>query len=207
MKKIYLFVIFLISFSFVSFSQNINVGVIAGVNATQVAGDGYSGFNKAGINVGGFADFDISKKLNFQFEILYSQKGSRKNPKTSEGDTEFFLLRMDYIEIPLMLRFENNKFTYEAGAYYGQLVNSYLEDENGPYTVPSNLNQLLDRDLGLLIGLNFNFTEHLIMNWRFSNSIIPVRKFDSGESFRFKSGLMHTAFSFTLRYEFFGKTN
>tara|TARA_R110000868_G_scaffold411552_1_gene705253 strand:- start:106 stop:729 length:624 start_codon:yes stop_codon:yes gene_type:complete len=207
MKKIYLLILFLISFNFFSLSQNINVGVIAGINATQVAGDGYSGFNKAGVNIGGFAEFDISEKLNFQFEILYSQKGSRRNPKTDEGDTEFFLLRMDYIEVPLMVRFENNKFTYEAGAYFGQLVNSYLENENGPFTVPPENNQLLERDLGLLIGLNFNFTENLIMNWRFSNSILPVRRFDSGESFRFKSGLMHTSFSFTLRYEFFGKTN
>lgn len=207
MKKLYLFIVFLTSFNFISQAQNINIGVIAGVNATQVAGDGYSGFNKAGINVGGFADFDVSEKLNLQFEILYSQKGSRRNPKTSEGDTEFFLLRMDYIEVPVMLRFENNKFTYEAGVYFGQLINSYTENENGEFSISPNNNQLLDRDLGLLIGLNYNFTEHLIMNWRFSNSIIPVRKFDSGESFRFKSGLMHTAFSFTLRYEFFGKTN
>lgn len=209
MKKKYILLIAVLVYQ-LTYSQsvdNIKIGAIAGVNASQVAGDGHSGFDKAGLVLGGFADFNVSEKLNFQFEIIYSQKGSRKNPKTDKGDTDFFLLRMNYIEVPLMIRYKNNKFTYEAGVYFGQLLNSFLEDENGPFEIPPERNQLLKSDLGLLIGLNYNIFEHLIMNWRFSNSIIPVRKFDSGESFRFKSGLMHTYLSFTLRYEFFGKSN
>lgn len=186
------------------FAQNINIGVVAGVNASQVAGDDFSGFKKAGLVVGGYADFYVSEKINLQFEILYSEKGSRKNPKTDEGDTEFFLLQMNYIEVPLMIRYRNNNFTYEAGLYLSQLINDHLEDENGPFEIPPETNQLKSRDFGFLIGLNYNFNEHLIMNWRFSNSILPVRDFDSGASFRFKSGLMHTYLSFTLRYEFIG---
>ena len=46
---------------------------------------------------------------------LPHQKGSRKNPNTAEGDTEFFLLRLDYIDIPVMARVRHNKFTFEGG--------------------------------------------------------------------------------------------
>lgn len=202
-KRLQLFLVFTFLF-FEANSQNINIGAIAGVNATQVTGDGYGGFNKAGILVGGYANFDLSEKVNLQFEINYSEKGSRRNPKTDEGDTDFFLFQMNYIEVPLMARLENNRFTYEVGVYYGQLINSYLEDENGPFEIPPETNQLKDRDLGGLVGINFNFTEHLIMNWRYSTSVLPVRNFDSGASFRFKSGLLHHSICFTLRYEFTG---
>lgn len=186
------------------FSQNINIGASAGVNASQVSGDGYGGFNKAGLIVGLYSDFDISPTFNMQFEINYSQKGSRRNPNTSEGDTEFFLMRMDYIEVPVLLRVQKDRFTYEAGFYYGQLVNSYLEDENGPFEIPPQWNQFKENDFGGLIGINFNFTENIIMNWRFSNSVVPFRKYNSGESFRFDSGMFHHYLSFTLRYEFIG---
>lgn len=184
------------------YGQNIKIGGIAGINASQVGGDGLRGFKKAGLVLGGFADLDVSEKINLQFEIIYSQKGSRKNPKTDEGDTEFFLLQMDYIEVPIMIRYRNKKFTYDAGLYVGQLIKSHLEDEIGPFSIPPRFNQLKDQDFGFLIGLNYNLTDNLIMNWRFSNSLINVREFESGESFRFKGGLVHTYLSFTLRYEF-----
>jgi len=203
MRITVLFFFFLFSMGLLN-AQKINIGAVAGVNASQVAGDGFGGFKKAGLLLGGYADFDVSEHINLQFEILYSEKGSRKNPKTDEGDTEFFLLQMNYIEVPLMVRYRNNNFTYEAGLYASRLVDSHLEDENGPFEIPPETNQLKNSDFGFLVGLNYNFTEHLIMNWRFSNSIIPVREFDSGASFRFKSGLMHTYLSFTLRYEFIG---
>lgn len=202
LKNCFLLLILFSAFS--SKSQNINIGASAGINASQVSGDGYGGFRKAGLLIGLYSDFDISPLLNFQFELNYSEKGSRRNPKTSEGDTDFFLLRMDYVEIPVMLRIKKERFTYEAGFYYSQLVNSYLEDENGPFEIPPETNQLNEYDLGVLIGINFNFTEHLIMNWRYSNSLLPFRKYDSGANFRFDSGLFHNYLSFTLRYEFIG---
>lgn len=198
------FLLFILFSAFSSKSQNINIGASAGINASQVSGDGYGGFRKAGLLIGLYSDFDISPLLNFQFELNYSEKGSRRNPKTSEGDTDFFLLRLDYVEIPVMLRIKKDRFTYEAGFYYSQLVNSYLEDENGPFEIPPETNQLNEYDLGVLIGINFNLTEHLIMNWRYSNSLLPFREYDSGANFRFDSGLFHNYLSFTLRYEFIG---
>ena len=104
-----------------------------------------------------------------------------------------------------MIRFKKKRFTYELGVYYGRLVNSYLEDENGPFEIPKQLNQLNDFDLGGLIGVDFYFTENVIMNWRYSSSVIPFREYDSGASFRFDSGLFHNYLSFSFRYEFIGK--
>ncbi len=205
LKSFLLILIF--SISQIGKSQNINIGALAGINASQVSGDGYGGFNKAGLLIGIYSDFDLSPTFNFQFEISYSEKGSRRNPNTDEGDTDFFLLKMNYIEIPLILHYKKERFTYEAGLYYGQLISNYLEDENGPFEIPPQTNQFTDFDFGALIGINFNFTENIIMNWRYSNSIVPIREYDSGASFRFDSGMYHSYLSFTMRYEFIGGKN
>ena len=205
MKQLYFFAFVFFSFTITSsYGQSFNAGILAGINASQVTGDSYSGFNKAGILVGLYSDIDISSKINLQFEINYSQKGSRKNPNTAEGDTEFFLLRLDYIDIPVMARVRHNKITFEGGVYYGQLVNNYIEDENGPTEIPAEFNKFNEYDFGGLIGINFNVTENIIMNWRYSNSIIPTRRHDSNAVFWFNRGTYNNYMSFSLRYEFIG---
>jgi len=200
-------------FIFVSFfffletidGQSFNIGSIAGINASQISGDGLAGFNKGGLLLGGYVNSDLNSKINVQFEIVYSEKGSRKLPRNDQGDTESFLLRMNYVEVPLMIRLKNNKFTYDVGLYYGRLVYQYLEDENGPFDIPEQLNQFNNNDFGALVGINFNFTKHLVMNWRISNSLSAVRDHDSGENFRFNNGMFHTVLSFSMRYELFEK--
>lgn len=194
-------------------SQAIDAGIKAGVAASQISGDGYSGFNKAGIIFGGFAKINLRDKHHIQFEITYTQKGSRRNPKTSEGDTDFFLLRMDYIEVPILYQYDYRSFTFEAGPYVSTLVNSYLEDENGPFSIPASLNQFKNFDVGVTAGVAFNLNEHIIMSWRFSNSVTPVRYFESksrinnlalgaGGLNRFNAGMFHSYISFTLNYKF-----
>ena len=185
--------------------ESFNAGVLAGINASQVSGDNYGGFNKAGMLFGLFSNVNVSQKLNLQIELNFSQKGSRKNPKTDEGDTDFFLLRMNYIEIPLMLRTDYKRFKFEGGGYYSQLINYHLEDENGEFDIPEELNQFNNNDIGFLVGVYFKFTESLVMNWRFSNSIVDFREFDSSGRFLFNTGMFHHYMSINLRYVFYGE--
>jgi opacity protein-like surface antigen len=185
--------------------ESFNAGMLAGINASQVRGDNYSGFDKAGLLVGLFSNIDVSQNINLQFELNYSQKGSRRNPKTDEGDTDFFLMRMHYIEIPVMARTDYKRFKFEAGAYYSQLIDYYLEDENGPFDIDPELNQFNNNDIGLLAGVYFQFTDNLVMNWRYSNSIVDFREFHSGGRFLFNTGMFHQYMSISLRYVFYGQ--
>ena len=200
----FFFLLFIAVSTHVLAQRGFNAGVLAGINASQVSGDGISGFNKAGILVGLYTNIDVSTKINLQFELNYSEKGSRKNPRPNKGDNRFFLLRANYIEIPTMIRFKKRAFMYEGGFYYGRLINEFLEDENGVFEISPELNQFTKNDLGILLGLNYNFTDNLIMNWRISSSVITFREFDSGASFRFNNGLFHHYLSFNLRYQFAG---
>lgn len=204
MKHFLFIVILVLVFPFQGRAQTFNAGILAGINGSQISGDGYGGFNKAGLLIGVYSNIDVSPNLNLQFELNYSEKGSRRNPDTENGDTDFFLLRLDYIEVPIMARWNLKKFRFEAGVYYSQLISEYIEDENGPFSIPPQLNQFTAYDFGGLFGINYNFTEHLIINWRYNNSFIPVREFDSGENFRFNSGMFHSYISVNIRYELIG---
>jgi len=185
-------------------AQQFRAGASFGINASQISGDGYSGFNKAGITAGVFSNTKISDILDLQFEINFSEKGSRKNARPDKNDNDFFLLRMPYIEIPLMLQYHKKKFTYEAGFSYSRLISYYLEDEDGTLDLEPQLNQFNTADFAFLLGVNFDLTEHLKMNWRYNNSIIPFRKYDSGGRLLFDSGMYHHYIAFTLRYQLYG---
>ncbi len=204
MKYVGFLVFFSICTVFV-YSQQFRAGASIGVNASQIGGDGYSGFNKAGLNAGVFSNTKFTEQLDFQFEINFSEKGSRKNPRPDKGDNDFFLLRMPYIEIPIMVQYHKNKFTYEAGMSYSRLLSSYLEDENGTFEIEPQLNQFKENDFAFLLGINFNFTENIIMNWRFNTSFVPFRNYDSGsDKLPFDRGMYHHYIAFTLRYQLLG---
>ena len=87
MKRIlFVFIIFILNVGY-SFSQQFHGGIMAGLAGTQVAGDSYSGFKKAGIFAGGFVSLDVGGESSMRMEITYFQKGSRENPTEKNGNS------------------------------------------------------------------------------------------------------------------------
>lgn len=193
---------FLLNNSAVFAQDGFKAGASFGVIASQVAGDGYGGFDKAGLFGGLFVNTYTSEKVSWQMEINYAQKGARRNPKTSEGDHEFFLMRLNYIDVPLMVKVDYKSFTFEGGLYYGRLLNYHLENEDGEFSLAKGSKDFKEYEIGALFGITFHFTEQLLMNWRFNNSIREIREYDSGSSYMLNTGYFNTYLSFSLRYEF-----
>ena len=204
--RLFILIFLLVAFKISLTGQNFGVGVSTGINASQVSGDSFGGFNKAGINAGIFSVTELNEKFNFQFEINLSEKGSRKNARPDKNDLISFIIRMRYIEVPLILQYKKKRFTYEAGLAYSRLISTYLEDQNGETTIAPGSNQFKNSDYTGLVGINFNFTEHLLMNWRFSSSIGPFRDFkiDPNLTLPFNGGMFHHYIAFTFKYQFLG---
>src|SRR4051812_48570184 len=103
MKRILFFVILfsIAGLSTKGQSTGFGSGLRLGIAGTQVNGDRLSGFNKVGIVGGLFITRHFNKSFSWQFEMVYVQKGSRK-PTTK--DNTYYLLRVNYIELPLMIR-------------------------------------------------------------------------------------------------------
>ncbi|MBW6459737.1 MAG: PorT family protein [Bacteroidales bacterium] len=153
--------------------QFFNGGIMAGVAGTQIAGDTYSGFHKAGIYAGGFVNLQISKRSIFQLELEYFQKGSRKNPNYEEDDFDQYLFRVNYIEMPVLYQYViNERLKLEVGPSLGFLT-GYYEEKNTeeikggirPARVTFQINA----------GIYVTLTRRLMFNLRTNNSLLNIR--------------------------------
>ncbi len=200
MKQIYTVILLLFFSSFTSMAQKFQGGVAAGLVGSQVAGDTYSGFHKAGVNAGLWVRLAVSDRSSFQTELSYFQKGSRHNPDEKNGDYTFYLMRLGYIEMPFLYQYHlKNKILFEVGPSFSFLIHSYeeldyLEVTYGDFSLfnPS-----------FMAGIGYPITEKLSANFRMNSSILSIRKDEvNGAVYRlFDHGQYNDCLLFSLSYK------
>jgi hypothetical protein len=197
----------LIAFFFVVFifhsgnGQSFKGALKAGITTSQVSGDALSGFHKAGIAAGGLVKRELSEKISYQFEMLYIQKGSRKSVDPDNNDYTFFLLKLNYIEIPISLQYKKGKFIYDAGVAFGRLIHSSVENEAGLYPrLHPESRAFYKEEYSVQIGVSYPLYNKLYMNWRISNSILPIRNHQGNAVYQFNRGQYSTVLQFTFNY-------
>lgn len=190
--------------SLLSYSQGFEAGFIAGFNTSQISGDDLGGFNRLSPNAGLFVSRDFKDKYKFQLEITYLGKGSKKNIGPEDPANSYYLLRIHYIEIPIMFIYKfSEKLSIEAGPSAGVYINHKEEDINGEFVgVLAAREQFKRLDLSGNLGIHWNFSERLSGNVRGSNSILPVRNFDQQASFRLTRGQLNKSIMARLLYKF-----
>jgi len=159
------------------YSQRFSGGIVAGFNASQIDGDFWYGYNKAGLMGGAFVFTDFKDKWRGQMEIRYSAKGS----STVRNDTAFirkYVLR--YIEIPLILEYRLfKKVQLQAGASIGYMF--YAGQSDG-YNY-QKLSRIKPTETAICVGLNASYFDPINLNIRFSYSIFPVYDYYTGQSY------------------------
>jgi hypothetical protein len=199
-KKIVISVPILLLLFNLSFSQKFKAGIIAGFTTSQVSGDQLAGFNKSGFEFGGLVSAPISEKFDLSFQIAFIQKGSKKQNNAAQGDYTYYRMSLNYIEVPVLLRYNfSKKFQFEAGPTFGKLISSKEEDEHGE--IPP-VNEFNNFELGFMLGMNYMLFDNFYLNLEGSNSILPIRESDiEGARDQFNSVLM-----FSFKYVFNKKT-
>jgi len=189
-------------------AQNFGGGIVLGLSTSQVGGDDLGGFNKAGLLAGVFANKSISPLLSFQMEMTYIQKGSNNpNMNNSEHlqDYEKPDISSSYIEIPLLLQYHQSEvLKIEGGLLSAYLIDGYYKDESGKMPIV-NGNPFIKYDIGLLIGMDYKFSENLSLNTRISNSILPIGEEDYNHTTTYNStrkGKYNSVLSFAIHYNF-----
>lgn len=159
-------------------AQSFNAGVIAGATFCQVDGDTYAGFHQLGFTVGAYANLPFGNYLSGQMELKYSLLGAHSSHKeVSEYGYTPYSLRMHYVEIPLMLRFNLGVFrvnflTLEAGVSIDVLMRT-TEDVNGDYQVTTRRWSRISATANA--GVHFDITKHFGLGARFMYSVAPCR--------------------------------
>jgi Outer membrane protein beta-barrel domain len=184
-------------------AQLFRAEITGGIAGSQVSGDELSGFNKAGIYTGLGVRSNLNKEFELGFRIIYFQKGSRQRLKSDEPDSSFYLLRLNYMEIPLTLRYAISKSFYiEAGPSLGYLVKSSEQDEQGELNFRRPFSKF---DLSITGCFGYIITENLDFNLGYFQSIVPIREHASGAIYRLNQGQFSSVLTFTLLYTFKSK--
>lgn len=179
--------------------QPLNAGIFAGVNASQVSGDSYTGFNKLGLTAGFFLNRLIDYHIYWQAEIKYGIRGVYQGP--AENDPTLYRSAYHILEIPLSVHYVYEKrIMVEIGTSPELLLAARFWDENGimdPSTYPEN------RRLGLNVfaGLGYWFNEKITAGLRYTNSAIPFRDPEEWNHPRYR-GYFHNVITLSLSYRF-----
>jgi hypothetical protein len=200
--------------------KSIYVGGLQGVTTSQISGDAHKGFKKFGMMGGLFVIREINQSLTLQIEAIYKEKGSRYHaPPVAdtaavpspyyETPTEGYLLKMNYIEFPVLLQYtfsELSRFTgliVELGPGFGIPV--HIEEyvtvpgfNNRQYGPPFNY-----YEISYNVGLSYYLKSNIGFNFRFSRSANAVRDYYKGEKATTLSpGQQNTVLSFSVNYRF-----
>jgi len=186
-------------------AQGFKGGATLGLVGSQVAGDTYSGYNKAGVYVGGWVSYDVSKHSAFQMEMTYFQKGSRHNPDYEKNPADFpYLFRADYIEVPLLYLYKTGRFIIETGPSMGVLVHYYEESDQLPISDYDGYNRPARLSLQINLGMRFVINERFNAGIRTNNSLLNIRQNNvTGDVWRiFDHGQYHDALVIAAYYRF-----
>ncbi len=100
-----------IAFSFIStiYGQNFHGGIVVGGTMSQIGGDGRGGYYKVGIVGGAFAGLILNEDIDIQMELKYIQKGTLSNDFENYPGSDPFLIKLDYIDMPIVMSYNLNK--------------------------------------------------------------------------------------------------
>ena len=196
LKKKFILFVFIIPLSVFS-QKTFKAGLTAGLSATQYDGDTYSGYNKPGLMGGGFVTSKVNDKIDWEFNIIYIQKGARK--LTNQNTFSQYLLYLDYIEIPVYAKFNFKSFVISAGLGFGTLIRKKEIANNLDIT---GIRPFSKTEFSFQAGISYPLGKRFEINWRYSYSILPVRPHASGAVHYFNRGEYNNVLAFALRYNF-----
>lgn len=183
MKRFLLLAIMTLTFVTTTLSQNFFGGLVLGGTMSQVDGDARGGYNKVGIAGGAFAGLCLSENLDIQMELKYIQKGSLSNDVENNPLTDPFLIKLDYVDLPIVFSYNLNKVNIndinlswlkvEFGLSFDVLVNARQEIQGVPVVASNPWNRFV---VNTIVGVRVNVNENIEIGLRAVDAMISICK-------------------------------
>ena len=153
------------------------LALVAGLNAVQIDGDDFAGYNKLGLLAGAQVAYRTSDIWMPSVGIFYSQKGSRSDIQTSRIiETRY---RLDYVEIPVLWNYIDGGVRISGGLAYGRLIGLDIlindideTNERAPY--------YKNDDYSVVLGFGYYIDEHWGFDLRWTRSMWSIVDLDVG---------------------------
>lgn len=108
--------------------------LILGLYATQIDGDNFVGYDKAGLSGGVRGIAVLNKRFDMNIELLYQQKGSRF--ETEANGSKDRILHLDYMEVPFLIRYyptsKNQGMNLAIGVAFSRLIGTSVTERELP---------------------------------------------------------------------------
>jgi len=193
MKKFSLSLGLLIGIASAANAQEARFGIKAGANLASVTNNDNEGKkNLIGFAAGLMADFSFSDLISLHPEVLFSQKGVKY---TGGGSTA--QVRINYVDVPLLLRVKADGLFFEAGPQVGFLASEKFEVNNT--TISTSTDGTRKVDVGYIAGVGYQLPQGLELGVRYNGGISDLSDPSAGEKTR------NSVFQFQLGYLFGGK--
>ena len=153
-------------------AQTFSAMLLGGFNLSQIDGDKLGGFNKIGFNTGARVSAKLTDRWSLSTEFLYSQQGASRVP-TDDISSQYDKIRLNFVEVPLMINFSDWKILASAGVSYNRLINYEVINDVG-----SDITALEDyrTDIpAIVFGATYFFSEKLALNFRWSKYLSSLR--------------------------------
>ncbi|CAM3756907.1 porin family protein [Flavobacterium gelidilacus] len=178
--------------------NDIAIGIKAGLNISNFVGDDAGDANSLiGFNGGIFVEFKVSDKFYIQPEFLYSTQGSKDNLLV-DGYSFDVTFKTKYINIPVMAKYYvANDFQLEVGPYVGFLFDADVKATfQGQSQTADAKDFLKSNDLGINLGLNYDFSNAIFFNARYSAGLVQIG--DTGSEDDIKNSVIQFGLGFRL---------
>lgn len=157
-------------------AQTFSAMLVGGFNLSQIDGDKLGGFNKIGFNTGARVSAKLTDRWSLSTELLYSQQGASRVP-TDDISSQYDKIRLNFVEVPLMINFSDWKILASAGVSYNRLINYEVINDVG-----SDITELEDyrTDIpSIILGATYIFSEKLALNFRWSKYLSSLKAPDN----------------------------
>ena len=198
MKKFSLSLGLLIGIASAANAQGARFGIKAGVNLASLTNNNTeSKKNLVGFAAGLMADFSFSDLISLHPEVLFSQKGVKYTSGGGYTGGNTAQIRINYIDVPLLLRVKADGLFFEAGPQVGFLANRKYEIDNT--TISTSTDGTRKVDVGYIAGVGYQLPQGLEVGVRYNGGISDLSDPSVGTKTR------NSVFQFQLGYLFGGK--
>ncbi len=193
MKRILLLLSLLISYQIFSQVKKPEIGLKIGLNVSQFSPDiELSTFTfdpidfrgKVGYYFGVFINGKISDRFSYQPELVFANQGTNRSFLTGFGSDEIApaesSIRDLTLSVPIFIQYSlTNRFFIEGAPRFSYVVNrvdivreSFFNNEGDRIELSEFLPDFDRFDLGFTIGIGFNLAKKILINLRYSLSIL-----------------------------------
>ena len=180
-----IFLLILLTLSGFAFPQNFDGGLLAGITATQVDGDGYGGYDRVGLVAGVWVSRPINNDFAVRTELKFIQKGSyHKFTDGAGGTIGFYSLRLNYIDLPFFIEYHfRDDVVPFVGISTGFLWRAFESNAEGSYP-EEDIAMFRKVEVAGTAGVEYKISRNFSLCASMSYSILPVRPHKGNISYR-----------------------